>query len=104
MYPYKNIGRRGEVVFPNNCIAVSKDLFYQGKYLTEKISLTCSKSLKGSFLEIVNLSVLTDALITKWAGLNSCELIWEILKRKKMKKIFFIKFVNLDLYKFYILI
>ena len=64
MYPYKNIGRRGEVVFPNNCIAVSKDLFYQGKYLTEKISLTCSKSLKGSSLEIVNLSVLTDALIT----------------------------------------
>ena len=64
MYPYKNIGTRGEVVFPNNCIAVSKDLFYQGKYLIEKISLTCSKSLKGSFLEIVNLSVLTDALIT----------------------------------------
>ena len=64
MYPYKNIGRRGEVVFPNNCIAVSKDLFYQGKYLTEKISLSCSKSLKGSSLEIVNLSVLTDALIT----------------------------------------
>ena len=64
MYPYKNIGRRGKVVFPNNCIAVSKDLFYQGKYLTEKISLTCSKSLKGSSLEIVNLSVLTDALIT----------------------------------------
>jgi len=64
MYPYKNIGRRGEIVFPNNCIAVSKDLFYQGKYLTEKISLTCLKSLKGSSLEIVNLSVLTDALIT----------------------------------------
>ena len=64
MYPYKNIGRRGEVLFPNNCIAVSKDLFYQGKYLTEKISLTCSKSLKGLSLEIVNLSVLTDALIT----------------------------------------
>ena len=64
MYPYKNIGRRGEVVFPNNCIAVSKDLFYQGKYLTEKISLNCLKSLKGSSLEIVNLSVLTDALIT----------------------------------------
>ena len=64
MYPYKNIGRRGEIVFPNNCIAVSKDLFYQGKYLTEKISLNCLKSLKGSSLEIVNLSVLTDALIT----------------------------------------
>ena len=64
MYPYKNIGRRGEVIFPDNCIAVSKDLFYQGKYLTEKISLTCSKSLKGLSLEIVNLSVLTDALIT----------------------------------------
>ena len=64
MYPFKNIGTRGEVVFPNNCIAVSKDLFYQGKYLTEKISLTCLKSLKGSSLEIVNLSVLTDALIT----------------------------------------
>ena len=64
MYPYKNIGRRGEVIFPDNCIAVSKDLFYQGKYLTEKISLNCSKSLKGLSLEIVNLSVLTDALIT----------------------------------------
>ena len=64
MYPYKNIGTRGEVVFSNKCIALSKDLFYQGKYITEKISLTCSQSLKGLSLEIVNLSVLTDALIT----------------------------------------
>tara|TARA_Y100001970_G_C14083414_1_gene775972 strand:- start:46 stop:996 length:951 start_codon:yes stop_codon:yes gene_type:complete len=64
MYPYKNIGKRGEVVFSDNCIAVSKDLFYQGKYLTEKISLSCSKSLKGLSIEIINLSVLTDALIT----------------------------------------
>ena len=64
MYPYKNIGTRGQVVFPNKCISVSKDLFYQGKYLTEKISLTCTQSLKGLSLKIVNLSVLTDALVT----------------------------------------
>jgi len=64
MYPYKNIGRRAEVIFPNECTTSSNDLYYQGKYINEKISLDCSSSLKGLSIEIINLSVLTDALIT----------------------------------------
>ena len=64
MYPYKNIGRRAEVIFPNECATSSNDLYYQGKYINEKISLDCSSSLKGLSIEIINLSVLTDALIT----------------------------------------
>ena len=36
----------------------------QGKYINEKISLECSSSLKGLSIEIINLSVLTDALIS----------------------------------------
>ncbi len=64
MYPYKNIGRRAEVIFPNECATESNDLYYQGKYINEKISLDCSSSLKGLSIEIINLSVLTDALIT----------------------------------------
>ena len=64
MYPYKNIGRRAEVVFPNECLIESSDLYYQGKYLNEKIILDCTRSLKGLSIEVINLSVLTDALIT----------------------------------------
>jgi hypothetical protein len=64
MYPYKNIGRRAEVIFPNECVSESNDLYYQGKYINEKIFLECSLPLKGLSIEIVNLSVLTDALIT----------------------------------------
>ena len=64
MYPYKNIGRRAEVIFPNECVSESNDLYYQGKYINEKIFLKCSSPLKGLSIEIVNLSVLTDALIT----------------------------------------
>jgi hypothetical protein len=64
MYPYKNIGRRAEVIFPNECTTESNDLYYQGKYINEKISLECSSSLKGLSVEITSLSVLTDALIT----------------------------------------
>ena len=64
MYPYKNIGKRAEVIFPNECATSSNDLYYQGKYINEKISLDCSSSLKGLSIEIINLSVLTDALIT----------------------------------------
>ena len=64
MYPYKNIGRRAEVIFPNECVSESNDLYYQGKYINEKIFLECSSPLKGLSIEIVNLSVLTDALIT----------------------------------------
>ena len=64
MYPYKNIGRRAEVIFPNECVSESNDLYYQGKYINEKIFLKCSSPLKGLSIEIVNLSVLTDALVT----------------------------------------
>ena len=44
--------------------AESNDLFYQGKYINEIIFLDCLSTLKGSSIEIINLSVLTDALIT----------------------------------------
>ena len=64
MYPYKNIGRRAEVVFPDECLTESVDIYYQGKYINEKISLECTSPLKGKSIEIINLSVLTDALIT----------------------------------------
>ena len=64
MYPYKNIGKRAKVIFPNECITKSNDLYYQGKYINEKIFLDCSSPLKGLSIEIINLSVLTDALIT----------------------------------------
>lgn len=64
MYPYKNIGRRAEVLFPDQCLTESGDLFYQGKYINEKIYLECSDSLKGLSISIINLSVLTDALVT----------------------------------------
>jgi|TARA_B100001540_G_scaffold4175_1_gene3743 hydrogenase/urease accessory protein HupE len=64
MYPFKNIGRRAEINFPDECTVEYGDLYYQGKYINEKINLDCSNSLKGLKLEIINLSVLTDALIT----------------------------------------
>lgn len=64
MYPFKNIGLRGEIIFPDECVTESSDLYYQGKYINEKIILECSTSLKGLSIEVKNLSVLTDALIT----------------------------------------
>ena len=64
MYPYKNIGKRGEVIFPDFCSVESKDLYYQGKYINEELDLTCSSTIKGSLIEITKLSVLTDALVT----------------------------------------
>jgi len=64
MYPFKNIGKRAEIIFPKTCNTKSNDLYYQGKYINEKIFIDCSKSLKGSKLEVIDLSVLTDALIT----------------------------------------
>ncbi len=64
MYPSKNIGSRGEVFFPTNCARESGVPLQQGKYLVEKISLTCDQSLKGLAIEVRNLSVLTDALVT----------------------------------------
>lgn len=64
MYPVKNIGKRADVIFPNICTSTGSDPFVQGKYIIEKISLECNESIKGRFIEIVNLSVLTDALVT----------------------------------------
>ena len=64
MYPVKNIGKRADVIFPDICIPTGSDPFVQGKYIIEKISLECSEPIKGRFIEIINLSVLTDALVT----------------------------------------
>ena len=64
MYPVKNIGKRADVIFPDICTPRGSDPFVQGKYVIEKISLECDASIKGRFIEIVNLSVLTDALVT----------------------------------------
>ena len=64
MYPKKNIGQRGEVVFPLTCSRVNESLYYQGKYVVENIKLDCESSIKGDYLEITDLSVLTDALVT----------------------------------------
>ena len=64
MYPLKNIGKRADVIYPDICTPTGSDPFVQGKYIIEKISLECNESIKGRFIEIVNLSVLTDALVT----------------------------------------
>ena len=64
MYPVKNIGKRADVIFPDMCNSKGSDPFVQGKYIIEKISLKCNESIKGKFIEIINLSVLTDALVT----------------------------------------
>ena len=64
MYPVKNIGKRAQVEFPNSCITEYSDPFIQGKYIIENIDLACNASLKGSVIEIIHLSVLTDALVT----------------------------------------
>ncbi|MDB4661132.1 HupE/UreJ family protein [Gammaproteobacteria bacterium] len=64
MYPVKNIGKKADVIFPNICTTTGSDPFVQGKYIIEKISLECNESIKGRFIEIINLSVLTDALVT----------------------------------------
>ena len=37
MYPFKNIGRRAEINFPDECAVEYGDLYYQGKYINEKI-------------------------------------------------------------------
>ncbi len=64
MYPVKNIGKRAQVEFPNSCITKFSDPFIQGKYIIENIDLVCNATLKGSVIEIIDLSVLTDALVT----------------------------------------
>jgi len=64
MYPIKNIGQRAEIIFPEACSSEAQSPYQQGKYLVEKIYLICSNSLKGQTIEVTNLSVLTDALVT----------------------------------------
>ena len=64
MYPIKNIGQRAEIIFPEACSSEAQSPYQQGKYLVEKIDLICSRSLKGQTIEVTNLSVLTDALVT----------------------------------------
>ena len=64
LYPIKNIGPRAEIIFPETCSSEAQSPYQQGKYLVEKINLICSKSLKGHTIEVTNLSVLTDALVT----------------------------------------
>ena len=64
MYPIKNIGPRAEIVFPETCLSEAQSPYQQGKYLVEKIDLICNESLKGQTIEVTNLSVLTDALVT----------------------------------------
>ena len=64
MYPVKNIGKRADVIFPDMCNSKGSDSFVQGKYIIEKITLECNETIKGKFIEIINLSVLTDALVT----------------------------------------
>jgi len=64
MYPIKNIGPRAEIIFPETCSSEAQSPYKQGKYLVEKIDLICNKSLKGQTIEVTNLSVLTDALVT----------------------------------------
>ena len=64
MYPIKNIGPRAEIIFPETCSSEAQSPYQQGKYLVEKIDLICVESLKGQTIEVINLSVLTDALVT----------------------------------------
>ena len=64
MYPVKNVGKKAEVIFPDVCISEVSDPYVQGKYYIEKIVLNCGESIKGTSLEIIDLGVLTDALIT----------------------------------------
>ena len=64
MTPIKNLGTSPELSFPEIC-EVEKDLpFRQGKYISEKISLKCSESLKGKAIQVSGLSILNDALVT----------------------------------------
>jgi hydrogenase/urease accessory protein HupE len=64
MYPSKNIGSRAEIIFPLECIRNSQPPFLQRKYIVEKISLNCNASLRGQTIEVSNLSILNDALVT----------------------------------------
>jgi len=64
MYPVKNIGKRAEIILPSFCTTVSKEPYIKNKYIVEQITISCSQAINGSSLQIKDLSVLTDALVT----------------------------------------
>ena len=64
LYPIKNIGKRAELIFSDSCQLQPLSPYPQGKYLVEKITLNCNSSIKGQTIEVIHLSVLTDALVT----------------------------------------
>ncbi|MDC0409947.1 HupE/UreJ family protein [Gammaproteobacteria bacterium] len=64
MYPVKNIGKRAEIILPSFCTTVSKEPFIKNKYIVEQITINCSQAINGSPIQIKDLSVLTDALVT----------------------------------------
>ena len=64
MYPVKNIGARGEVIFPDTCLRENTEIAKNGRYLIESFTLICEGTLKGQTINVTSLSVLTDALIT----------------------------------------
>ena len=82
MYPFKNIGKRATVIFPDICNPTGSDPFVQGKYIIEKITLKCNESIKGKSIEIKNLSVLTDAMVTINFDENTFESLVNVQKNK----------------------
>ena len=63
MYPIRNLGPVN-LSLPNDCQSNSLESFQESKYLSEKISLQCSDSIKGKDIFIKGLSILNDALVT----------------------------------------
>ncbi len=63
MYPIRNLGPVN-LTLPKDCQSNSLETFQESKYLSEKISLQCSDSIKGKDIFIKGLSILNDALVT----------------------------------------
>ena len=63
MYPIRNLGPVN-LTLPKDCQSNSLESFQESKYLSEKISLQCSDSIKGKDIFIKGLSILNDALVT----------------------------------------
>ena len=55
MYPAKNIGARGEVLFPQDCIRENTQFEKNGRYLVEAFSLICESTLKGQKINVKSL-------------------------------------------------
>lgn len=63
MYPIRNLGPVN-LTLPKDCQSNSLESFQESKYLSEKIFLQCSDSIKGKDIFIKGLSILNDALVT----------------------------------------